>query len=157
MCPRMTQIAADAVQTAAFAALQGSTGLASVFAVLGVSRVAGLLPVFDHVPRGADGSPTKPYPFVAFGSAQDVPASPTNTCDAEVESFLDVEIWDDASSRGRTGTKRLSAAVVVALARILTLTGFTMTVAGVEVVRHFDEANGVARSVVTLRYLMDPD
>lgn len=152
----MTKIAADAVQTAAFAALQGSTGLTSVFATMGVTRVAGLLPVFDHVPRGADGTPNKAYPFVAFGSAQDVPASPTNECDAEVESFLDVEVWDDASSRGRTGVKRLAAAVVVALARILTPTGFDMTVAGVESVRHFDEANGVARSVVTLRYLMDP-
>lgn len=152
----MTKIAADAVQTAAFAALQGSTGLASAFAAMGVVRVDGLLPVFDHVPRGADGSPNKRYPFVAFGSAQDVPASPTNECDAEVEAFLDVEVWDDASSRGRTGAKRLAAAVVVACARILTVTGFSMTVAGTESVRHFDEANGVARSVVTLRYLMDP-
>jgi hypothetical protein len=156
MCRPMTQIAADAVQTAAFAALQGSTGLAATFASMGVSRVAGLLPVFDHVPRGADGSPTKPYPFVAFGSAQDVPASPTNDCDAEVEAFIDVEIWDDASSRGRTGTKRLAASVTVALARILTVTGFSMTVAGVESVRHLPEADGVARSVLTLRYLLDP-
>jgi hypothetical protein len=112
--------------------------------------------VFDHVPRGSDGRPTKAYPFVAFGSAQDVPASPTNECDAECEAFLDVECWDDAQSRGHTGAKALAAAVTVAAARILTVPGWSMTVAGVDTTRHLPEADGVARSVVTLRYLLDP-
>lgn len=152
----MTRSPAEPVQTAVYAALQGSTGLTAVFAALGVQRVAGLLPVFDHVPRGADGSPNKPYPFVAFGSAQDVPASPTNDCDAEVEAYIDVEVWDDASARGRTGTKKLAAAVVVAAARILTIPGWSMTVAGSDGLRHLPEDDGVARSVVTLRYLLDP-
>ena len=152
----MTRSPAEPVQTAVYAALQGSTGLAAQFAAMGVQKVAGLLPVYDHVPRGAGGKPNKPYPFVAFGSAQDVPASPTNDCDAEVEAFLDVEVWDDASARGRTGTKRLAAAVVVAAARLLTIPGWSMTVAGSENLRHLPEADGVARSVVTLRYLLDP-
>ena len=152
----MTVLAAEPTQKAVYAALQGSAGLTAVFASMDVVRVGGLLPIFDEVPRGADGAPNKPYPFGAFGSGQDVPASPTNDCDAEIETFIDLEWWDDASSRGKTGAKRLAAASVVAAARILTVEGFSMTVAGVEAVRHFDIANGVARSVVTLRYLMDP-
>lgn len=152
----MTKSPADAVQTAVFAALQGSTGLTAAFASMGVSRVGGLLPIYDHVPRGADGKPTRAYPFVAFSDAQDVPASPTNDCDAEVEHYLTVEAWDDASSRGKTGAKKLSAAVVVAAARLLTIPGWSMTVAGSENLRHLPEADGVARSVVTLRYLLDP-
>lgn len=152
----MTKSPASPVQTAVFNALQGSTGLTAAFAFLGVSRVGGKLPVFDHVPRGADGYPTQRYPFVAFGSAQDVPSSPTNECDAECEAFLDVECWDDAQTRGRTGSKRLAEAVVVAAGRELPVEGWAMTVAGVESVRHLPEADGVARSVVTLRYLLDP-
>lgn len=152
----MTQLPSDAVQTAVYGALQGSTGLTAAFAALGVQRVRGLLPVFDNVPRGSDGTPTQNYPFVALADGQDVPASPTNDCDAEIEHFLDVECWDDANARGKTGAKRLAAAVVVAAARILPVTGWAMTVAGVENVRHLPIADGVARSVVTLRYLMDP-
>jgi hypothetical protein len=152
----MTKSPAGPVQTAVYAALQGSTGLTAAFAALGVSRVAGLLPVFDYVPRGADGRPTRSYPFVAFADAQDVPASPTNDCDAEIEHFVTVEAWDEAEARGHTGAKSLAAAVVVAAARILTIPGWSMTVAGVESVRHLPIADGVARSVVTLRYLMDP-
>lgn len=152
----MTQSPADPVQTAVFAALQGSTGLTAAFAAMGIPRVAGLLPVYDHVPRGTNGAPTKPYPFVALGNGQDVPASPTNDCDAEVEHFLDVEVWDDASTRGHTGAKKLAAAVVVAAARILAPVGWSMTVAGVQNLRHLPIADGVARSVVTLRYLLDP-
>ena len=152
----MTQSPADPVQTAVFAALQGSTGLTAAFAALDVSRTAGLLPIYDNVPRGTDGRPTKPYPFVAFGAGQDVPASPTNDCDAEVEAFLDIEVWDDASTRGKTGAKKLAAAVLVAAARLLTVPGWSMTVAGSENLRHLPIADGVARSVVTLRYLLDP-
>ena len=152
----MTQLPSGPVQTAVFAALQGSTGLAAAFLSLGKPRVSGLLPVFDHVPRTTAGIPTQSYPFVAFGSAQDVPASPTNDCDAECEAYLDIECWDDANARGSTGSKKLAAAVVVAAARILTVTGWKMTVAGSDSVRHLPEADGVARSVVTLRYLLDP-
>lgn len=152
----MTQSPADPVQIALFAALQGSTGLSAAFTALGVQKVAGLWPIYDHVPRGADGAPNKPYPFGVIGSAQDVPASPTNDCDAEVEHFPEVEWWDDASARGHTGTKKLAAASVVAAARILPVTGWLMSVAGAESVRHLPEADGVARSVVTLRYLLDP-
>jgi hypothetical protein len=152
----MTQSPADPVQTAVFAALQGSTGLTAAFAALGVSRVGGLLPIYDHVPRGADGRPNKPYPFGVIGTAQDVPSSPTNDCDAEVEHFPDIEWWDDASVRGHTGAKKLAAASVVAAARILPVTGWLMSVAGAESVRHLPIADGVARSVVTLRYLLDP-
>jgi hypothetical protein len=152
----MTQSPADPVQTAVYAALQGSTGLTAAFASMGVGRVSGLLPVYDHVPRGADGRPTRGYPFVALGNGQDVPASPTNDCDAEVEHFLDVEVWDDASSRGHTGAKRLAAAALVAAARLLTIPGWSMTIAGAENLRHLPIADGVARSVVTLRYLLDP-
>ena len=152
----MTQSPAEPVQTAVYAALQGSTGLTAVFAALGVSRVGGLLPVFDNVPRGSDGLPTRGYPFVALGDGQDVPASPTNDCDAEVEHFIDVECWDDANARGKTGAKRLAAAVVIAAARILPVTGWNITVAGSDGSRHLPIADGVARSVVTLRYLMDP-
>lgn len=153
----MTQSPAGPVQTAVYAALQGSTGLTAAFAALGVQRSGGLLPVFDNVPRGADGLPNRQYPFVAFSDAQDVPASPTNPCDAECEHFLDVEAWDDAATRGHTGTKRLAAAVVVAAARDnLPVAGWSLTVAGVETVRHLPIADGVARSVVTLRYLLDP-
>lgn len=153
----MTRLAADAVQTAVFAALQGSTGLAAAFLALGVPRVGGLLPVYNNVPRNpSGGAPTKPYPFVAFGDAQDVPASPTNDCDAEIETFITLEVWDDAQARGQTGAKRLAAAAVVAAARILTVPGWSMTVAGLETSRHLPIADGVARSVVTLRYLLDP-
>lgn len=153
----MTQSPAAPVQEAVYAALQGSTGLTAVFASLGVSRVKGLLPVFNHVPRGSDGRPTQGYPFVAISNAQDVPASPTNECDAECEHFLDVECWDDAQTRGSMGAKRLSAAVIVAAARdSLVVAGWSLTVAGVESIRHLPEADGVARSVVTLRYLLDP-
>lgn len=153
----MTRLASDPVQTAVYAALQGSTGLAAAFAAMGVSKVGGLLPVYDNVPRNASsGMPTKPYPFVAFGDAQDVPASPTNDCDAEIEAFITVEVWDDANARGKTGAKKLAAAVVVAAARLLTIPNWSMTVAGVESSRHLPIADGVARSVVTLRYLLDP-
>lgn len=152
----MTKSPADPVQVAVFAALQGSTGLAAVFAALGVSKVAGLWPIYDNVPRGADGKPTKPYPFGVLGAAQDVPASPTNECDAEVEHFLDLEWWDDANARGKTGAKKLAAAGLVAAARLLTVPGWSMTVAGSENLRHLPIADGVARSVVTLRYLLDP-
>lgn len=152
----MTQLPSEPVQKALFDALQGSAGLTAVFASLGVQRTAGLLPIYNHVPRGADGRPTKPYPFGVIGPGQDVPASPTNDCDAEIESFPDVEWWDDASSRGTTGVKRLAAASVVAGARILPVAGFVMSIAGAESVRHLPIADGVARSVVTLRYLLDP-
>lgn len=152
----MTRLAADAVQTAVYAALQGSTGLAAAFLALGVPRAGGLLPVYNTVPRSTSGAPTKPYPFVAFGDAQDVPASPTNDCDAEIETFITLEVWDDAQARGQTGAKRLAAAVVGAAARILTVSGWSMTVAGLETSRHLPIADGVARSVVTLRYLLDP-
>lgn len=153
----MTRLAADPVQKAVFAALQGSTGLAAVWADLGVQKVAGVFPIYDNVPRNAQtGVPTKPYPFLAFGDGQDVPASPTNDCDAEIETFITVEAWDDANARGKTGAKKLAAALVVAAARILTMPGWSMTVAGVESSRHLPIADGVARSVVTLRYLLDP-
>lgn len=152
----MTQSPAAPVQEAVYAALQGSTGLTAAFSALGKPRVGGLLPVFNHVPRGPDGSPTQEYPFVAISNAQDVPASPTNECDAECEHFLDVECWDDAQRRGSMGSKRLAAAVVIAAARLLTVEGWSMTVAGADTVRHLPEADGVARSVVTLRYLLDP-
>lgn len=153
----MTRLASEPTQTAVFAALQGSTGLAAVFTALGVQKAGGLWPIYDNVPRSAaSGAPTKPYPFLAFGDGQDVPASPTNECDAEVETFITIEIWDDANARGKTGVKKLAAAVVVAAARILTVPGWSMTVAGVETSRHLPIADGVARSVVTLRYLMDP-
>lgn len=153
----MTRLAADPVQIAVFAALQGSTGLTEVFLALGVPRVKGLLPIFNTVPRNpSGGAPTKSYPFVAFGDAQDVPASPTNDCDAEIETFITLEVWDDALVRGQTGAKRLAAAAVVAAARILAVEGWSMTVAGVETSRHLPIADGVARSVVTLRYLLDP-
>jgi hypothetical protein len=152
----MTKSPAEPVQTAVFAALQGSTGLAAVFTALGVQKVGGYWPIFDNVPRGQDGSPSKPYPFLALGDGQDVPASPTNDCDAEVEHFIAVEAWDDASARGKTGAKKLAAAVVVAAGRLLTIPGWSMTVAGVESSRHLPIADGVARSVVTLRYLLDP-
>lgn len=152
----MTQSPADAVQKAVYAALQGSTGLAAAFLALGKPRVAGLLPVFNHVPRNG-GAPTQPYPFVEISNAQDVPASPTNPCDAECEHFLDVECWDDAQTRGSTGAKRLAAAVVVAAARdTLPVAGWSLTVAGADTIRHLPIADGVARSVVTLRYLLDP-
>jgi len=153
----MTRLAADAVQTAVFAALQGSAGLTAAFLALGVPRVGGLLPVYNTVPRSTSGgAPTKAYPFIAFSDAQDVPSSPTNDCDAEIETFITVEVWDDAQARGQTGAKRLAAAAVVAAARILTVTGWSMTVAGLETSRHLPIADGVARSVVTLRYLLDP-
>jgi|GEM_PF-2691115 len=153
----MTRLASDPVQTAVYAALQGSTGLAAVFATMGVQKVGGLLPVYDNVPRNpSTGMPTKSYPFLAFGDGQDVPASPTNDCDAEVETFITVEAWDDANARGKTGAKKLAAAIVVAAARILTVPGWSMTVAGVDSSRHLPIADGVARSVVTLRYLLDP-
>jgi len=152
----MTVSPAEPVQTAVYAALQGSTGLTAAFAALGVSRVAGLLPIYDNVPRGANGFPTKPYPFGVLGNSQDVPSGPTNDCDAEVEHYLDVEWWDDANARGKTGAKKLAAASIVAAARILTIPGWLMSVAGVENVRHLPIADGVARSVVTLRYLLDP-
>ncbi len=152
----MTQSPADPVQTAVYAALQGSTGLGAVFTALGVQKVGNLWPIYDNVPRGSDGKPTKPYPFGVLGQAQDVPASPTNDCDAEVEHFLDLEWWDDASARGKTGAKKLAAAGVVAAARLLTIPGWSMTVAGSENLRHLPIADGVARSVVTLRYLLDP-
>lgn len=153
----MTKSPAAPVQEAVYAALQGSTGLTAVFASMSRPRVSGLLPVFNHVPRGVDGKPNVQYPFVAIANAQDVPASPTNECDAECEHFLDVECWDDAQTRGSMGAKRLAAAVVVAAARDnLPITGWSLTVAGVENVRHLPIADGVARSVVTLRYLLDP-
>lgn len=153
----MTRLAAVDVQTAVFAALQGSTGLAAVWADLGVTKRKGLWPIYDNVPRSsAGGPPTEPYPFLAFGDGQDVPASPTNECDAEIETFITVEAWDDANARGKTGAKKLAAALVVAAARILTVPGWSMTVAGVESSRHLPIADGVARSVVTLRYLLDP-
>lgn len=153
----MTQSPAAPVQEAVYAALQGSTGLTAVFASLNRPRVSGLLPVFNYVPRGPDGTPTQQYPFVAISNAQDVPASPSNPCDAECEHFLDVECWDDAQTRGSMGAKRLAAAVVTAAARDnLTVSGWSLTVAGVENVRHLPIGDGVARSVVTLRYLLDP-
>lgn len=152
----MTALPAAPVQNAVYAALQGSAGLAAVFSSLGVSKKAGLWPIYDDVPRGADGKPNVPYPFGVIGNGQDVPASPTNECDGEVEHYRDLEWWDEAQTRGKTGAQRLASASSVACARILPVAGWVMSVAGTDTVRHLPIADGVARSVVTLRYLLDP-
>lgn len=140
----------EAVQRAVFAALTASAAVTAAFAGKGPVQI------FDYVPRDTTGKVTKPYPFLAFGSAQGVPAGPDNECDAQTEAFLDVECWDDAVKRGSVGAKQLSSAVAQAAGHILTFTGWTCTEAQVQTIRSLPEVNGVARSIVTLRYLLDP-
>lgn len=140
-----------ALQTAMYAALTASSAVTAAFAALSAP-----VQVFDHVPRGSDGAPTKPYPFVAFGTSQSIGGEPTADCDDETEVFFDIEVWDDATARGQMGAKALASAVKKALGKVLTVTGFSVSVGHARDVRHLPEQHGVARSIVTLRYLMDP-
>lgn len=142
---------AAAVQPAVFKALKDGAAVAAVFASLDAP-----VQVFDYAPRDVTGKVTKSYPFLAFGPAQIVPAGAANDCDGEVEAFQDVEVWDDAVKRGAMGAKRLGDAVAADAGRILVFTGWSCSEAQVQTIRSLPEVNGVARSIVTLRYLLDP-
>lgn len=148
----MSNFAPDAaVQKGVFAALKTGTSVAAAFADIGTP-----VQVFDYVPRDQTGKVTKSYPFLAFANGQSVPAGADNECDAETEAYLDVECWDDAAKRGAMGAKNLASSVAKDAGRILQFTGWTCSEAQVQTIRNLPEVNGVARSIVTLRYLLDP-
>lgn len=138
------------VQRALFALIPGASPVVASFAGKGPVQL------FDYVPRGADGKPSKPYPFMAFGSAQSNGGENPDDCDDEQEVYQDVEIWDDAVKRGSIGAKDIASAVRQVAAVPLTVAGFTCTLGQAVTIRHLPEIEGVARSVVTLRYLLDP-
>lgn len=146
----MTTPAPDAaVQKGVFAALSASADVTAAFVGKGAKQI------FDFVPRDAAGKVTKSYPFLGFGASQSVRGAVAD-CDAETEAFLDVECWDDAVKRGSVGAKNLASAVAIAAGRVLVFEGWTCTEAQVQTIRSLPEVNGVARSIVTLRYLLDP-
>lgn len=140
-----------ATQRAVFSALNAGAAVAAAFA-----SIPGPKQIFDYVPRDSSGKVTKSYPFLAFGSSQSVPAGADNECDAETEAYIDVEAWDDAVKRGSIGAKNLASAVAKDAGKILTFDGWTCSEAQVQTIRSLPEVNGVARSIVTLRYLLDP-
>jgi len=139
-----------AVQRALFALLPGAAPVVAAFADKGPVQI------FDYVPRGADGRPTKPYPFMAFSTAQSVGGENPDDCDDEQEVFQDIEVLDDATKRGKMGTKELCSAVRQVAAKPLAVAGFNCTLGQAVTIRHFDPDDGVARSIVTLRYVLDP-
>lgn len=138
------------VQRALFALLPEAGPVVAAFADKGPVQL------FDYVPRGSDGKPTKPYPFMAFGSAQSNGGENPGECDDEQEVYQDVEVWDDATKRGGMGAKVIASAVRQVAAVPLTVDGFTCTLGQGVTIRHLPEIEGVSRSVVTLRYLLDP-
>lgn len=140
-----------AVQKAIFAALTAPSGpVATAFLAIPAQ-----LQVFDYVPRGANGLPTKPYPFLAFGPSQSVRGEDQD-CDMETEAYKDVEVWDDAVKRGSMGVQALADAIAAAAGGVLTIAGWTCTAGQVQTIRSLPIADGVARSIVTLRYTLDP-
>lgn len=112
--------------------------------------------LYDKLPRGDDGLPTVPYPFGELQDIQVVRREPQAGCDDEMEAFATVVWWDEAEDRGKTGAQRLASEFGKLAGQVLSVTGFSVSVGHVQDVRHQPIRDGVARSVLTLRYLLDP-
>lgn len=142
------------LQKAIFAAATaaGTTAIRTLVTGFGADDVM----VYDNLPRGEDGLPTVGYPFFEIQDIQIVRDEYQEDCDDEMEAFVTIVAWDEAVARGKTGAERMASEFGKACGRVLSVSGFSCSVGHVRDVNHQPIRDGIARSVLTLRYLLDP-